>query len=383
MIQCFVVEEGEGVETGGRNDLFGLARMHMEPGTRQMVVAPQSASTLVKPGSLNKLHSMKPTFKCFAAPSRVTLLCLVLAVGSTMAANQKAGTAREEALAGRWDLTIQDPNHKQLPSWLELTVDQGIWKANFVGRWGNARPLRKVVIRDDLIQFVSPKQEEDSKTDLVFDGKLTGETLTGSAQGPDGIPWTWTGKRAPALQPPAKLKWAEPITLFNGHDFAGWTFNNPAKASSWVVENGCLVNKSAGSNITTDRQFQDFKLHIEVNCPTNANSGIYLRGRYEVQVEDDSIQEPPNHHMGAIYGFLAPVPEQPRRPGVWQTFDLTLVGRFVSVVQNGQTIINNQELPGITGGAIDSHEELPGPIYLQGDHGGIAYRNIILTPTTP
>jgi hypothetical protein len=87
--------------------------------------------------------------------------------------------------------------------------------------------------------------------------------------------------------------------------------------------------------------------------------------------------------MGAIYGFLAPVPEQPRRPGTWQTFDITFVGRFVTIVQNGTAIISNQEIPGITGGALDSEEGLPGPIYLQGDHGGIAYRNIILTPAIP
>ena len=121
------------------------------------------------------------------------------------------------------------------------------------------------------------------------------------------------------------MKWAGPITLFNGRDFSGWMFDNPSKASSWVVEDGCLVNKSAGSNIATDGKFQDFKLHLEVNCPTNANSGVYLRGRYQVQIEDDSLQEPPSHHIGAVYGFLAPAPEQPRRPGVWQAFDITLI----------------------------------------------------------
>ena len=309
---------------------------------------------------------------------RLTLLFLVWATRVAIAADQ----SQEAKFAGRWDLTITDANHKQLPSWLELNVDQGIWKASFVGRWGNARPLPKVTIAGDQIQFVSPKQHEGSKTDLVFDGKLSEETLSGSATGPSGTAWTWTGKRAPALKPPANLKWGEPITLFNGRDLAGWTFDNPAKASSWMVDKGRLLNKSAGSNIATDRSFQDFKLHIEVNCPTNANSGIYLRGRYEVQVEDDSIREPPSHHMGAVYGFLAPTPEQPRRPGVWQTFDITLVGRYVTVVQNGETIIQQQEIPGITGGAFDSHEELPGPIYLQGDHGGIAYRNIVLTPAT-
>src|SRR5439155_11126349 len=208
------------------------------------------------------------------------------------AAEQSSQMAREKAFAGRWDLTIKDGNNNQLPSWLELKVDQGVWTANFVGRWGNARPLPTVVINGDQIHFVSPKEEEGSKTDLVFDGNLARMTLTGAAKGPYGVPWTWSGKRAPILKAPARFEPGEPISLFNEHDLAGWRFDNPAKASSWVVEGGCLVNKSAGSNIITDRKFQDFELRVEVNCPSNANSGIYLRGRYEVQVEDDSIQEP-------------------------------------------------------------------------------------------
>jgi hypothetical protein len=308
----------------------------------------------------------------------VVLLCLTCAPANHVAADDRTGF--EKAFVGRWDLTIKDSSDKELPSWFEVSREQDAWKARFVGRWGHARFLPTVTITRDSIHFVSPKEEEGSKTDLLFDGKLTDGKLTGTAKGPDGAPWTWTAKRAPVLKPPKNLKWGEPIPLFNGRDHSGWYFDNPEKASSWTVENGFLVNKSAGSNIATDRKFSDFKLHVEVNCPSNANSGIYLRGRYEVQVEDDSIDEPANHHMGAVYGFLAPSPEQPRRPGVWQTFDITLIGRFVTVVQNDRTIIANQEIPGITGGALDSHEELPGPIYLQGDHGGIAYRNIILTP---
>jgi hypothetical protein len=291
-----------------------------------------------------------------------------------------AEAAFTDGFVGRWDLTIRGVDQKPLPSWLELKRDAGTLRATFVGRWGNARPLPTVAVQGDQIRFVSPKQEEDSTNDLVFEGKLVAENLTGSADGPNGTAWSWTGKRAPALKRSANVKWGEPSKLFNGTNFSGWTFDNPAKSSSWVVDKGCLVNRSAGSNIATEGRFQDFKLHIEVNCPTKANSGIYLRGRYEVQVEDDSLQEPPSHHMGAVYGFLAPTPEQPRRPGVWQSFEITLVGRYVTVAQNGQTIIDNKEIPGITGGAVDSHEELPGPIYLQGDHGGIAYRNIVLTP---
>jgi hypothetical protein len=97
-------------------------------------------------------------------------------------------------------------------------------------------------------------------------------------------------------------------------------------------------------------------------------------------VEDDALDEPLSHRMGGVYGFLAPSPEMPRKPGEWQSFDITLVGRVITVVQNGKTIIDKQEIPGITGGALDSHEELPGPFYLQGDHAGIAYRNIVVTP---
>jgi hypothetical protein len=310
--------------------------------------------------------------------------CLLVILASVLLPNREAAIAAPaDALAGRWDLTITAPNKKQLPSWLELKNNNGVWKASFVGRWGNARPLPKVAVQNDRVQFVSPKEEEGSKNDLVFEGRLVGETLTGSAKGPNGENWTWIGKRAPALQAPSKFQWGPPVQLFDRRSFAGWTFDNPSKSSSWVVKGESLVNESAGSNIATDKSFQDFKLHIEVNCPTNANSGIYLRGRYEVQVEDDSIQEPPSHHMGAVYGFLVPNPEQPRRPGTWQTFDIKLLGRFVTVVQNGNTIIDNKEIPGITGGAFDSNEGSPGPIYLQGDHGGIAYRNIVLTPAIP
>ena len=351
--------------------------------------SPRAAETEFPGGStghaFNRLRLMQNLSPSFRMWLPTTLLFLGLWSARSAETDQQGAGLPEAAFAGRWDLTIQDADHKELPSWLELVPDHGVWKASFVGRWGNARALSKVMIHGKRIEFISPKEEEGSTNDLEFSGKisdtsLTGGSLSGSAQGPNGVKWTWAGKRAPVLKPSANKGWGKPVTLFNGRDFAGWTFDNPAKASGWVVEKGCLVNKSAGSNIATDGTFQDFKLHIEVNCPRNANSGIYLRGRYEVQVEDDSILEPTSHHMGAVYGFLAPVPEQPRRPGTWQTFDITLVGRFVTVVQNGQTIIDNREIPGITGGAINSHEELPGPIYLQGDHGGIAFRNIVLIP---
>ena len=281
---------------------------------------------------------------------------------------------------GRWDLTLKSPGH-EYPSWLEIRREDGQLKAQMVSRWGNARPLPKSKISNGTVTFVSPKEEEDRKDDMVFEGRLVGNSLSGTTTGQDGTPWRWTGRRAPALHRSSARKWGKPIQLFNGKDLTGWKMSDPSAKAAWRVEGGTLVSPGRGPEIISDSKFQDFKLHIEFNCPPNSNSGVYLRGRYEVQVETDSIQEPASHHTGGVYGFLAPSPEMPRKPGEWQTFDITLVGRSITVVQNGQTIIRDQEIPGITGGALDSQEGMPGPIYLQGsENGHVAYRNIVITP---
>lgn len=293
-----------------------------------------------------------------------------------------AATAGEsaKALLGRWDLTLKDGS-REYPSWLELRQENGRLVAEFVGRWGNARPLPKAELSNGKLTFVSPKEEEGAPADMVFEGTLSGKTLSGTVNRPDGKTWQWTGERAPALKRTKPPKWGEPIELFNHKDLTGWHISDPSAEKVWKVENGELITPGNGPELLNDGKYEDFKLHVEFNCGEQSNSGVYLRGRYEVQIETDSIDEPPSHHMGGVYGFLAPTPELPRKPGTWQTYDITLVGRMVTVVQNGQTIINNKEIPGITGGALDSHEELPGPIYLQGsEKGRVAFRSLELTP---
>jgi hypothetical protein len=216
---------------------------------------------------------------------------------------------------------------------------------------------------------------------MVFEGRVEGNRLAGTVNGPDGTPWTWIGERAPLLRRARAPRWGEPVQLFDGKSLTGWRPEGENPAAAWKVEDGALVSPGHGPELIDNLKFEDFKLHVEFNCGKGANSGVYLRGRYEVQVEDNSIQEPPSHHTGGVYGFIAPAPELPRRPNEWQTFDITLVGRRVTVVQNGETIIDNQEIPGITGGALDSREATPGPIYLQGgEDGHVAFRNIMLTP---
>ena len=296
-------------------------------------------------------------------------------VGSSSSAN-----ASIRPFLGRWDLSIQAPS-RELPSWIEVSEEQGRLKVVMVGLTDHATELKKADLNDGQIEFLSPKGEEGFSDDLLFKARLVGGQLVGTTGSPNGTSWQWTGRKAPTLKRRGAPKWGNPITLFNGRDFSGWRFSDPAREGNWAVKDGTLVHEGRGAEIITTSKFQDLKLHLEFECGPKSNSGVYLRGRYEVQIETDSVEEPPSHHTGGVYGFLDPVPELPRKAGVWQTFEITLIGRRVTVVQNGQTVIDHKEIPGITGGALDSHEGLPGPIYLQGsEEGRVAFRNIVITP---
>ena len=310
---------------------------------------------------------------------RLVLATAIVMVASCLCSYAQAPASPNDPFLGRWDLTLKTAGH-EFPSWIEIRQQNGHLTAQMVGRWGNARPLPKIEISQGKLLFVSPKDEEGSKSDLIFQGSLTGKTLTGTVNGPDRTTWHWIGERAPKLERTAAPKWGKPIPLFNGKYLTGWKMN-PSGPPLWTVQNGTLVSPGNGPELISSVNVQDFKLHLEFNCGKDANSGVYLRGRYEVQIETESQAEPPSHHTGGVYGFLAPSPEQPRTPDVWQTFDITLIGRKVTVVLNGQTVIDNQEIPGITGGALNSHEALSAPIYLQGtEKGHVAFRNIVITP---
>ena len=307
-----------------------------------------------------------------------TLLLLAPLLFLSTTANALDST--NPSFLGRWDLTLKTPD-KEAPSWLEITQENGQFKARMVSRWGHARPLPKVEIANDHIMFVSPKEEEERKDDMVFQGKLSGNELVGTTTGPDGAPWTWTGVRAPDLKRKGEPKWGKPVQLFNGKDLSGWTPSDPNATPTWTVKDGTLISPGHGAELITSEKFNDFKLHIEFNCAKGSNSGVYLRGRYELQIEDDPEPEGETMRTGGVYGFLAASPQPPRKPGEWQTYDITLVGRIVTVVLNGRTIIDKQEIPGVTGGALDTHEGLPGPIYLQGTEAGhVSFRNITITP---
>jgi hypothetical protein len=285
--------------------------------------------------------------------------------------------APNEKLQGRWDLTLETPSGPA-PSWLEIEHSgRDALVGRFVGVVGSARPISRIVADGDSLHFELPRQWESGSGTLIVDGRLDGERLSGRMVFPDGKTAQWAGTRAPLLHPAASPHWNAPIRLLHEKDLGGWHAVG-GTINQWVVEDGVLRSPHSGVNIATDRTFGDFKLHIEFRFPPESNSGVYLRGRYEVQITDDFGTEPDRHRFAAIYGFIEPNEMAARRAGEWQTYDVTLVGRRVTIVANGRTVICDRDIPGITGGALDSTEGAPGPILLQGDHGPIEFRNITI-----
>ena len=282
------------------------------------------------------------------------------------------------SVLGRWDITV-NISGKDFPSWLEVERSGNrVLVGRFVGPGGSARPISQVNLVNGKLSFSIPPQWEAESNNLNFEATLQGDSMSGIIILPDGRNCKCSAVRAPALIRNTKPSWDKPIQLFNGKDLKGW--HASGKTNQWIVENGILKSPKAGSNLISDANFTDFKLQVKFRFKEHGNSGVYLRGRYEVQITDYHKETPVKDVLGAIYGFIAPGESAGKKAGEWQTYEITLIGRMVTVVLNGKTIICNQEIPGITGGALNSHEAAAGPIMLQGDHEPIEYGSIIITP---
>jgi hypothetical protein len=309
---------------------------------------------------------------------RIASFVLLFVSLLTIATNHAAAQVKDSRpIIGRWDLTVQ--MDRVAPSWLEVKLS-GLKTlvGYFVAEGGSARPIAEVKYDNGKVSFSIPTQWDMSNNPMVFEGMLQNDQLSGTITTPKGDKYPFTGERAPLLKRTSAPVWGAPIALFNGKDLTGWHMSG--KEQQWMVEAGVLKSPKSGSNIITDASYNDFKLHIEFRYPAGSNSGVYLRGRYEVQVEDNYGLEPSSTLFGGIYGFLTPNEMVAKKPGEWQSYDITLIGRRVSVTANGKAIIVDQIIPGITGGALNSKEGEPGPIFLQGDHGPVEYRNIVITP---
>jgi hypothetical protein len=296
---------------------------------------------------------------------------LVLAAcGAHEGSHETGEPAFDRGILGRWDATV--PGEDPYPLWFEIQEANGTLKGRLQGRTGHALDLESVEASGTKLTM--------KVADTTLQGTLEGSRFQGTGESREGGKFDWVAERAPELPARTEIQWGAPIALFNGTDLTGWVARHASEPNRWKAQDGTLLNEDTGTDLVTESKFQDFQLHAEVMVPEGSNSGIYLRGRYEVQVQDDYGKEPGARSMGAIYGQLTPAENAALPAGEWQSFDITLVGRTVTVVLNGKTILERQEIPGTTGGALDSREGEEGPIFLQGDHGRIAYRNLMLTP---
>lgn len=307
----------------------------------------------------------------------ILLISVVLIMQTAGASGIQTAVPLSPAI-GRWDITINLDSNKQEPSWMEIYLSGNTTLVGqFVGSGGSARPIAQVFAENNSLSFSIPTQWDKDTNDLKLQGTIRGDNINGTITLPNGKTYQYTAVRAPSLKRTKQPMWGKKIQLLSNNDLSGW---HAMGKNQWLVENGILSSPHSGTNLVTDNSYTDFKLHIEFRYPANSNSGVYLRGRYEVQVEDGDTSHPTKDRLGAVYGFLEPSEDAGKKPGEWQSYDITLVGRMVTVELNGKTIICNREIPGITGGALNSNEGEAGPLMLQGDHGPIEYRNTYITP---
>jgi len=298
----------------------------------------------------------------------------------------------DSPLIGKWDLTImiEEDQMKNLgmfrhglmasdgfPGWLQVKLSGfSTLVGYYVGYEGSARPISEIHYdaEKDKFHFTIPPQWMDIE-DIYFEFSLEDDKLTGYKM-LDGNKLQFTGVRAPSLERKEPPVWGNPVNLLTDN-MDHWIIPENNK---FVMEEGVMVNKEKGGNLVSTQKFDDFKLSVEFRYPAGSNSGIYLRGRHELQIED-SDGRADDVSIGGIYGFIAPSVNAAKEPGEWQTYEVTLVGRHVTVVLNGVEVISNRPIPGITGGSLNSNEGEPGPIMIQGDHGPVEFRKFVVTPS--
>ncbi len=284
-------------------------------------------------------------------------------------------------LVGRWDLTIRGPE-SSFPGWLEVRAEGNGLAGRLQWGGGHATPITDITMTAGRFTFIWPNEDDPKAAASHAKGRFgpgARRTLTATLTGGDGARYAMSGVPAPPLvsTPADTAAWGAPVDLLAG-GLAGWVARG--ERNGWTLSGGILANTMPSSDLISKMKFKDFRLHLEVEVPPGGNSGIYLRGRHEVQVLDSRGKPAGSREMGGVYGQVTPTVNAAGAPGEWQSFDITFVGRRVKVVLNGTTIIDFSEIPGITGGALDSDEAAPGPLMLQGDHTAIRYRNILVTP---
>ena len=274
------------------------------------------------------------------------------------------GQAADKDLNGRWDITPTN-DARNRAWWLEI---EGAGTPNAKGKFisafgGDLNIIDTLKIENGNLEFGFTKSKN------IYKARLEGDKLVGTS------PQPWVGVRAPEIKDKDDASWkkGKPVDLFLGQEI---------KEKGWSVENGILKSTGGAANIGSNEKFWNFELHVEYRVSPHSNSGVGLRARYEVQILEDFGKPPGTHSNGALYSRIAPSVNASKPANEWQTVDIRLVGRTVTIVLNGQTVIDKGHIDGLTAMATDPNEGEPGPITLQGDHGPVEFRKITLTPLT-
>ncbi len=307
------------------------------------------------------------------------MLTVSLFLAAALAAQQPPKMPAGDGFVGSWNVKITDAPDTFASGGFQIGKKDGALSAGIVWRWGSYVPAKSVEVKDATL--VMTREETKGKPE-TFEARLDGDVLKGTVTYSDGKVAHFEGKRAPLLLSKKAPVWGAPITLFDGTTLNGWKLRDPKKKNGWAVVTGelAVVDPKDNSDLVSDRTFQNMKVHIEFNAPLHSNSGVYLRGRYEIQIEtEDPASGHATQKCGAVYSRIAPSTTAAKPAGEWNTYDLTLVGRQITVALNGQTVVQDV-VEGITGGALSPWEDEPGPLMLQGDHGKVRFRNIVVTP---
>lgn len=293
--------------------------------------------------------------------------------------------AQDKAFLGKWDIMGDAPNQNAV-YWLEVKKEaDGKLSGSFLNRGGSVLPLHSIKLENSELVFAV----NDKPNSPIHHAKIVGKELKGSVQaGQNTI--NWTGLRPPKwgqYNANSKHKFGTPVVLFDGKSLDAFGVQNTSKPLSWNVVDGAMTNDVHGNNLVSKQTFQDFKINCEYKLEPKqpggsaANSGIYLRGRYELQVLDDETANSDGlHNHMALYSRVAPKVKASKKAGEWQEMEAVIVGNRLTVKLNGQIVHDNIVIDGITGGALDAREGAPGPIMIQGDHEKVYFRKVVVTP---
>jgi hypothetical protein len=318
----------------------------------------------------------------FTTSAKISLLMLFFSI-SMLHIAMFNGCAKNETNAhteflGRWDLTVYDTD-RTFPAWLELLKEGDTYAGRYVsGKEGSARPIPNIKLVNDTLYYSLPPQYERQTVDLEFTAWINNGKLEGFTFNTQGTKINFTGVPAPALEYRDVVDWGEPVQLLR-EDLSNWKLRYPDSVSGWTYKDGILNNAPPSEDLISEEKFMDFKITADFRTFERSNSGIYLRGRYELQIMNNPA-ELTKTSVGGVYGFIQPRVKAAKEPGEWNTIEATLIGRYITIVLNGDTTAVMKEIPGITGGALNSDEGEPGPIMLQGDHEAIEYKNIVVSP---